>query len=219
MTVQSEAYLSGSVTLNRSHLQDCAFETRVHAPVHSKGEFRIISQLMLPPIAACLRQKKEVLIPTNFSGLNPSTSSRNTLLWETESPLGIIRNLRMVPRVEPRNKTVRFLLGPASVSTTIAVSWYLDRRTLQMISSMSIFTHISSNKAYLPIVFTTQGRCPNRGTVSSISGWVFTKFRTSSGSVVEELNLEPWTEHPPGLKQQKRGEEIISSVWRESGFY
>lgn len=70
---------------------------------------------------------KYVLTPTHFSGLNPSTSSRNTLLWETESPPGIIRNLRMVPRVEPRNKTVRFLWGPASVSTTMDVSWYLDR--------------------------------------------------------------------------------------------
>lgn len=46
---------------------------------------------------------------THFSGLNPSTSSRNTLLWDTESPLGIMRNLRTVPRVEPRNNTVRFL--------------------------------------------------------------------------------------------------------------
>ena len=62
---------------------------------------------------------------THFSGLNPSTSSRNTLLWDTESALGTIRNLSMVPLVEPRNKTVRFLWGPASVSTTMAVSWYL----------------------------------------------------------------------------------------------
>lgn len=46
---------------------------------------------------------------THFSGLNPSTSSRNTLLWDTESPPGIMRNLRIVPRVEPRNNTVRFL--------------------------------------------------------------------------------------------------------------
>lgn len=66
------------------------------------------------------------LTPTHFSGLNPSTSSRKTLLCETESPLGSIRNFRMVPRVEPRNKTVRFLWGPASVSTTMAVSWYLQ---------------------------------------------------------------------------------------------
>lgn len=67
------------------------------------------------------------LTPTHFSGLNPSTSSRNTLLWETESPPGIIRNFKIVPRVEPRNKTVRFLWGPASVSTTMVVSWYLDK--------------------------------------------------------------------------------------------
>lgn len=69
-----------------------------------------------------------VLTPTHLSGLNPSTSSKNTLLCETESPLGTIRNLRMVPRVEPRNNTVRFLWGPASVSTTMAVSWYLDKQ-------------------------------------------------------------------------------------------
>lgn len=31
----------------------------------------------------------------------------------------------MVPRVDPRNNTVRFFCGPASVSTTMAVSWYL----------------------------------------------------------------------------------------------
>lgn len=77
-----------------------------------------------------LRKKlrpKDLVMHTHLSGLNPSTSSRNTLLWETESTLGTIKNLRMVPLVEPRNKTVRFLWGPASVSTTMAVSWYLDK--------------------------------------------------------------------------------------------
>lgn len=60
---------------------------------------------------------------------------------------------------------------------------------------------------YRPIVLTTQGLCPSSGTVSSISGWVFTKFSTSSGSVVEELNLDPCTAHPPGLEMEKEEEK------------
>lgn len=138
---------------------------------------------------------------THFSGLNPSTSSRNTLLWDIESPLGIIRNLRIVPLVEPRNNTVRFLWGPASVSTTMAVSWYLDmeRPTESRSQACAGGTYVGHRSTYRPIVLTTHGLCPSSGTVSSISGWVFTKFSTSSGSVVEELNLDPCTAHPPGL--------------------
>lgn len=65
---------------------------------------------------------------------------------------------------------------------------------------------------YRPIVLTTQGLCPSSGTVSSISGWVFTKFSTSSGSVVEELNLDPCTAHPPGLQTEKEtGEEKVGA--------
>lgn len=64
-----------------------------------------------------------------LSGLNPSSSSRKTLLLVTVlSWLGMMRNLRMVPLLDPRNRTVLFLCGPASVSTTILFSWYLHRR-------------------------------------------------------------------------------------------
>lgn len=159
------------------------------------------------------------LTPTHFSGLNPSTSSRNTLLWETESPLGTIRNLRMVPRVEPRNNTVRFLWGPASVSTTMAVSWYLERQICTLENACFCTSTIIqlSQHAYRPIVLTTQGLWPSNGTVSSISGWVFTKFSTSSGSVVEELNLDPCTAHPPGLQDetQKKRESGLMKRWIE----
>lgn len=64
-----------------------------------------------------------------FSGLNPSNSSRKMLLLVTVlSWFGIMRNLRMVPLLDPRKRTVWFLCGPASVSTTILFSWYLNHR-------------------------------------------------------------------------------------------
>ena len=67
-----------------------------------------------------------------LSGLNPSSSSRKMLLLVTVlSWLGMMRNLRMVPLLDPRNRTVRFRWGPASVSTTILFSWYLSSRTDQ----------------------------------------------------------------------------------------
>lgn len=66
-----------------------------------------------------------------------------------------------------------------------------------------------SQRAYRPIVLTTQGLWPSSGTVSSISGWVFTKFSTSSGSVVEELNLDPCTAHPPGLQERDTEKEKV----------
>ncbi len=67
-----------------------------------------------------------------LSGLNPSSSSRKMLLLVTVlSWLGMMRNFRMVPRLDPRNKTVRFLWGPASVSTTILFSWYLHNREIE----------------------------------------------------------------------------------------
>lgn len=116
---------------------------------------------------------------TYFSGLKPSTSSRNTLLCETESPLGSIRNLRMVPRVDPRNNTVRFLWGPASVSTTMAVSWYLQTRVSHPKINASWGVSVEQPdgtvsawiwRAHRPMVLTTQGLWPSSGTVSSISG-------------------------------------------------
>lgn len=66
-----------------------------------------------------------------------------------------------------------------------------------------------SQHAYRPIVLTTQGLWPSNGTVSSISGWVFTKFSTSSGSAVEELNLDPCTAHPPGLQERDTEKERV----------
>lgn len=45
-----------------------------------------------------------------LSGLNPSSSSRKTLLLVTVlSGFGMMRNLRMVPLLDPRNSTVLFL--------------------------------------------------------------------------------------------------------------
>lgn len=54
------------------------------------------------------------------------------------------------------------------------------------------------------MVLTIQGLCPSDGTASSISGWVLTKLSISSGNEFEELNLEPWTAQPPGLKTANR---------------
>lgn len=161
----------------------------------------------------------------------------------------------MVPRVEPRNKTVRFLWGPASVSTTIDVNWYLETEIIKKkkgesttfpILSWLLFFSLSfpfffffflvlqsymdavkqlSHSVYRPIVLTTQGLCPSSGTVSSMSGWVLTKFSTSSGSVVEELNLDPCTAHPPGLQtegevekqseRKARGDSFFFIFWRQ----
>lgn len=68
----------------------------------------------------------------HLSGLNPSSSSRKTLLLVTVlSGLGMMRNLRTVPLLEPRNRTVLFLEGPASVSTTILFNWYLKEKSKQ----------------------------------------------------------------------------------------
>lgn len=68
----------------------------------------------------------------HLSGLNPSSSSRKTLLLVTVlSGLGMMRNLRTVPLLEPRNRTVLFLEGPASVSTTILFNWYLKEKPKQ----------------------------------------------------------------------------------------
>lgn len=75
------------------------------------------------------------------------------------------------------------------------------------LSMLHKFQHGCFEFVYRPIVLTTQGLCPSSGTVSSISGWVFTKFSTSSGSVVEELNLDPCTAQPPGLKTEKEKEK------------
>lgn len=72
----------------------------------------------------------------HLSGLNPSSSSRKTLLLVTVlSGLGMMRNLRTVPLLEPRNRTVLFLEGPASVSTTILFNWYLKEKPKQNIVS------------------------------------------------------------------------------------
>lgn len=62
---------------------------------------------------------------------------------------------------------------------------------------------------YLTIVLTIQGLCPSRGTASSISGWVFMKFNTSSGNEVEELNLDPWPAQPPGLHKHTRKKQHL----------
>lgn len=63
---------------------------------------------------------------THLEGLYTSMSSRST---EPEVALGSVlaKTLRMCPSSEPKNNTVRFLKGPAVVSTAIWVNLYLRR--------------------------------------------------------------------------------------------
>lgn len=48
-------------------------------------------------------------------------------------------------------------------------------------------------------VRTIQGAWPSEGTASSISGWVFTKLRISSGKALEVLYCMPGAAQHPGL--------------------
>lgn len=90
-------------------------------------------------------------------------------------------------------------------------------KPMHSISKVYFLIVYQTTESYLPIVLTTQGLCPSRGTVSSISGWVLTKFSTSSGSVVEELNLDPCTAQPPGLQTRKKNRRVIDvqGEWEE----
>lgn len=82
----------------------------------------------------------------HLSGLYPSSSSRKMLLLEYGiSELGVMRNLRTVPLVDPRNTTVRFRWGPASVSTTIVFNWYLHSRQIKQETLNKSFLGISQN--------------------------------------------------------------------------
>lgn len=65
-------------------------------------------------------------------------------------------------------------------------------------------------------VLTIQGAWPREGTASSISGWVFTKLRISSGRALEALYCIPGAAQHPGLGEDRRrgvkeGSEYLGS--------
>lgn len=71
------------------------------------------------------KQKHRALVSdTHCVGLNTSMSSSSLDPCEP-LPWVLVRTFRTRPSSEPRNTTVRFLWGPAVVSTTIWVSLYL----------------------------------------------------------------------------------------------
>lgn len=52
-------------------------------------------------------------------------------------------------------------------------------------------------------VLTIQGEWPREGTASSISGWVFTKLRISSGRALDALYCMPGAAQHPGLREDE----------------
>lgn len=56
-------------------------------------------------------------------------------------------------------------------------------------------------------VLTIHGEWPREGTASSISGWVFTKLRISSGRALDALYCMPGAAQHPGLREDEESQE------------